>query len=67
MLRLWLVWNNIKTRVREVDGQTAVEYTLLLALVALAIILTSPDVYESVETIWSRIMSGLGSVATEAE
>lgn len=63
MLQLWMMWNNLKRIVREDAGQTAVEYTLLLALVALAIIATSPDIFSSVATIWSKTMSGLVSGA----
>lgn len=63
MLQLWMMWNNLKRIVREDAGQTAVEYTLLLALVALAIIATSPDIFSSVSTIWSKTMSGLVSGA----
>lgn len=63
MLQLWMMWNNLKRIVREDAGQTAVEYTLLLALVALAIIATSPDIFSSVSIIWSKTMSGLVSGA----
>ena len=64
MLALWSLWNRIKTNVREEEGQTAVEYALLLALIALAIILAQPDLRASISNIFSYIGSGLSSAAT---
>ncbi len=63
MLALWSLWNKIKTNISKEEGQTAVEYTLLLALVALAIILANPSLRSSVSVIFSKVSSGLSSAS----
>jgi pilus assembly protein Flp/PilA len=63
MLALWSLWNRIKTNLREEEGQTGVEYALLLALIALAIILANPNLRSVISSIFSNISSGLSSAA----
>jgi pilus assembly protein Flp/PilA len=60
------LWNRIKTGMREEAGQTAVEYTLLLALIALAIIVVSPTIRTNITAIFTSISSGLASGAAAA-
>jgi Flp pilus assembly pilin Flp len=60
MLVLWSLWNRIKTRITDEEtGQTAVEYALLLALIALAIIAVNPTIRSSITRVFSQISSGL--------
>jgi len=64
MLTLWSWWNKLQTKIGDEEGQTAVEYTLLLALVALAIILAQPDLRDIIKKIFTAISSGLTSAAS---
>jgi len=49
--------------VREEAGQDLIEYTLLLAFVALAAAALFPGVAASISTIWSSISTLLGNAA----
>jgi Flp pilus assembly pilin Flp len=64
MLALWSLWNQIKMRFSEEEGQTGVEYALLLALIALAIILAQPSLRQVIFNIFSKINSGLSSAGS---
>jgi Flp pilus assembly pilin Flp len=48
---------------REEDGQDLVEYSLLLAFIALAAVAVLGSVKNSVSTIWFRINSQLSTAA----
>lgn len=50
----------------ETDGQDLIEYSLLLAFLALATVALLGDVKSSVTTIYSKIGSALSSAATTA-
>jgi Flp pilus assembly pilin Flp len=61
MLALWSLLSRIKTRITDETGQTAVEYALLLALIALAIIAVNPTIRSSITRVFSQISSGLAA------
>jgi Flp pilus assembly pilin Flp len=64
MLALWSLWNRIKLSFSDEEGQTGVEYALLLALIALAIILAQPNLRATISNIFSKVSSGLSSAQT---
>ncbi len=53
----------IKRFVREEDGAAGVEYALLLAFVALALLASGPTLKTAVGAIWSNIANQLSTAA----
>ncbi len=53
----------LKRLIREEEGQSVVEYSLILAVIAIAIIAFGPTIKASIETIWTSIDTALGSAA----
>jgi Flp pilus assembly pilin Flp len=51
--------------VREEEGQDLIEYTLILAFVALAAVALMNTMSESLTTIWSKISGQLNDAATQ--
>lgn len=47
-------------KLKRADGQTIVEYALLIALIALAILVLSPTLTSSIKTVFSNTSSALG-------
>ncbi|MFX1802738.1 Flp family type IVb pilin [Paraburkholderia sp. A1RO-5] len=56
----------IRAFAREEDGVTAIEYGLLAALIAVAIILGATAVGTNLNTLFSNIGAKLGTAATAA-
>ena len=54
----------LKKFFREEDGVTALEYTVLAALIIIVIILFFTPIRTAVSTIWSKITSALQCAAT---
>jgi pilus assembly protein Flp/PilA len=52
----------LKRFVKEEDGPTAVEYAIMLALVALAIALATPNIRDAVITIFNNTATALGAL-----
>lgn len=60
MLSLYTKYLTLKNKLtREEEGQTVIEYALLLVLIALAILAASPDITERIKDIFSVVNSGL--------
>ncbi len=57
------LWNKVKMLFGEESGQTGVEYALLLALIALAIVAVTPAIRSDIQNIFSAISSGMAAVA----
>jgi len=58
-----MITSVLKAFWQEEDGQDLVEYSLLLAFIALAAIALMSSAGNSVSTIWSRVSSQLTSAA----
>lgn len=56
----------LKRLIREEEGQSVVEYSLILAVIAIAIIAFGPTIKSAIETIWGNINTALGDAATES-
>ena len=52
----------LKRFVKEEDGPTAVEYAIMLALVALAIALAQPNIRQAVIDIFNATATALGGL-----
>jgi len=60
MLSLYLKWKNFA----DEEGQTVVEYCIMVGVVGLAIIALSPSVTTAVSAFFSRTSSHLGTLGT---
>lgn len=56
----------LKRLIREEEGQSVVEYSLILAVIAIAIIAFGPTIKASIETIWTNIDTALSEASTES-
>lgn len=54
----------LKTFWREEDGQDLVEYSLLLAFIALAAVALLTSVKTQIQTLWGDISDALGDAVT---
>lgn len=60
MLSLYTKYLNLKNKLtREEEGQTVIEYALLLVLIALAILAADPNITQRIKDIFSVVNSGL--------
>lgn len=53
------MWNSLKKFLREEEGATAVEYGLIAALIAVAIILAVGDVGDKLKAVFEAIRDAL--------
>jgi Flp pilus assembly pilin Flp len=60
---LFLLFNDLWT---ETDGQDLVEYSLLLAFIAISTISILTGVKSSSDTLWDKISNAMSSAATSA-
>jgi Flp pilus assembly pilin Flp len=58
-----MINSNLKVFWQEEDGQDLVEYSLLLAFIALAAIAILGGVGNSIKTIWTSVNTNLSSAA----
>ena len=58
-----MLWNFL----REEEGQDLIEYTLLLAFVALAVAALYTSMSESINSIWTKANGTLSDAATAAK
>lgn len=61
-----MIHSFVSTFVKEEDGQDLVEYSLLLAFIALAVIATMGTVKTSLQTIWTNVNTKLDSASKTA-
>jgi pilus assembly protein Flp/PilA len=61
-----MIQSFVQTFVKEEDGQDLVEYSLLLAFIALAAIALMGTVRTSLNTIWTNVNTKLGTAATQS-
>lgn len=60
MLSLYAKYLNLKDKLtREEEGQTVIEYALLLVLIALALLAANPNITSQLKLVFSRVTSGL--------
>jgi Flp pilus assembly pilin Flp len=60
MLQLWQsVWMRVRARARSDEGQTMVEYVMLIVLVALAVFLLSPNIKSAILKVFENTSSAL--------
>lgn len=59
------LWNRTKQLLREEDGATAVEYGLLVALIAAAIIFAVTVLGQQIESIFCNVVGALGGDEAE--
>lgn len=60
MFSLYAKYLDLKTRLtREEEGQTVIEYALLLVLIALALLAANPDITDQLKLVFSKVTSGL--------
>jgi Flp pilus assembly pilin Flp len=63
MLSLYVKYQNFKNRLtQEEEGQTIVEYALLIVLVALAIAAANPSLTSAIKGVFGKTSSVLGNV-----
>lgn len=63
MLSLYVKYQNFKNRLtQEEEGQTIVEYALLIVLVALAIAAANPSLTSAIKGVFATTSSVLGDV-----
>jgi Flp pilus assembly pilin Flp len=63
MLSLYVKYQNFKNRLtQEEEGQTIVEYALLIVLVALAIAAANPSLTSAIKGVFGKTSSVLGYV-----
>lgn len=58
------MWNSLKKFVRDEEGATAVEYALIAALIAVAIIATVTGLGDQLVAIFQRIADTLSGAVT---
>jgi Flp pilus assembly pilin Flp len=56
----------VKDFVREEDGQDLVEYSLLMAFIALGLVATMGTVKNTLNTLWNRINTKIGTISNSA-
>ena len=61
MLSLYL---RLKTLADDEQGQTVVEYCIMVGVVGLAIIALSPSITDAVAAFFTRVADSLGTVGT---
>jgi Flp pilus assembly pilin Flp len=59
MLALYNHYLNLKTRLEDAEGQTMVEYVMLIVLVALAVFILSPNIKDAILKVFSNTSSAL--------
>ncbi len=60
MLSLYTKYQILKHRLmNEEEGQTVIEYALLLVLIALALLAANPNITSQLSIVFSRVTSGL--------
>ncbi len=59
MLALYNRYLNLKSRLENEEGQTMVEYVMLIVLVALAVFLLTPNLKSAILTVFSNTSSAL--------
>ena len=59
MLALYKHYLNLKTRLMNEEGQTMVEYVMLIVLVALAVFILSPNIKDAILKVFSNTSSAL--------
>jgi pilus assembly protein Flp/PilA len=57
--QIW--WNDLKTRASEEGGATAVEYALMVALIAAVIIVAVTTLGNNAETKFSSVATAIGT------
>ncbi len=57
-----LQYLKIKNFMQEEEGQTIVEYCVMIGLVALAIIAASPSLTAAIQNFFTRVSTSLGNV-----
>lgn len=55
----------MKRLVTEEEGQGLVEYSLILAVIAIAIILLGPTIKTAITTIWTKISGALTDASAD--
>ena len=60
MLSLYLKFKSLA----DEEGQTVVEYCIMVGVVGLAIIAMSPTITDAVSTFFARVSTSLGQVGT---
>lgn len=55
----------LKRLLKEDDGQGLVEYSLILAVIAIAIIVLGPFIKTAIVAIWTKIKDALEGAAAE--
>ena len=59
MLALYNQYLNLKSRFENEEGQTMVEYVMLIVLVALAVFILSPNIKDAILRVFSNTSSAL--------
>ncbi len=59
MNALYKKYLDLKTYVKEQEGQTMVEYVMLIVLVALAVFLIAPGISQAIRQVFSNTSSAL--------
>jgi Flp pilus assembly pilin Flp len=60
MRSLYTKYLDLKTRLtQEEEGQTVIEYALLLVLIALALLAANPNITQELTNVFSKVTSGL--------
>lgn len=60
MLSLYAKYLDLKTKLtREEEGQTVIEYALLLVLIALALLAADPDITSQLKAVFSKVGEAL--------
>ncbi len=59
MLALYEKYLDLKSRLSEEEGQTMVEYVMLIVLVALAVFLLTPNIKSAILQVFSNTSSAL--------
>ena len=59
MLALYKKYLDLKSRFENEEGQTMVEYVMLIVLVALAVFILSPNIKDAILKVFSNTSSAL--------
>jgi len=59
MFALYKQYLNLKSRLENEEGQTMVEYVMLIVLVALAVFILSPNIKDAILKVFSNTSSAL--------
>ncbi len=59
MLALYNQYLNLKSRLEDEEGQTMVEYVMLIVLVALAVFVLTPNIKDAILKVFQNTSSAL--------